>query len=221
MTVLKGEVAVKQSIALIKTFKLLKDYTLNNAGFVPLNELLKLNNQTNENTNAIVKLEDKINEHEKQLQIVMENFVDPIKYKPLIIKKNQRIEADVAYQEIYSLAKKSIFIIDDYISVKTLEHLKNCGEKVEIIIFSDNVARNGVTEKELSDFLLDTKIDLVIKPNNHMFHDRYIVIDYKTDNEIIYLCGSSSKDSGNSLTTIMEIEHTNLYRPLIDELLKK
>ena len=88
------------------------------------------------------------------------------------------------------------------------------------IIFSDNVARNKVTEKELNDLINDTGLDIKIKPNHNMFHDRYIVIDYKRDNEIIYLCGSSSKDSGNSLTTIMEIEHTYLYHQLIDELLQ-
>lgn len=44
------------------------------------------------------------------------------------------------------------------------------------------------------------------KKNNNRFHDRYIIIDYKTDNEKLFHCGSSSKDAGNKITTITKIE---------------
>ena len=37
----------------------------------------------------------------------------------------ERFSADVVYEKIYGVAKKSIYIIDNYIGVRTLVHLKN------------------------------------------------------------------------------------------------
>ena len=51
------------------------------------------------------------------------------------------------------------------------------------------------------------------------FHDRYIVIDYKTQSEKIYHCGASSKDAGNKITTISKSDNKELYHPMVDDLL--
>ena len=48
-----------------------------------------------------------------------------------------------------------------------------------------------------------------------MFHSRFIIIDFNTDNEIIYLCGGSSKDSGKRINAIQEITEKELYKDLI------
>ena len=219
MTVLKGEVAVKQSIALIKAFKSMKDYIFN-SNLLPLNEVLKLSEQTCQNTNAIEKLEERMDNTDKQLQIVMENFVDPSRYKQFVIQKNQRIEADVAFQNIFSSAKENIIIVDNYISVDTLSNLKITNKNVQITIVSDNKSKNCLNNKQLDDFENDTEMDINVLENNMVTHDRFIVIDFKTDNYIIYLCGSSIKDSGNSLTTITEINPTELWTKIIENLLK-
>ena len=47
--------------------------------------------------------------------------------------------ADVAYSSIYSKAKKSVYLVDNYIGIRTLVHLKNVISGVEIKVFSDNV----------------------------------------------------------------------------------
>lgn len=219
MTVLKGEVAVKQSIALIKAFKSMKDYIFN-SNLLPLNEVLEISEQTHQNANAIAKLEERIVNIDKQLQIVMENFVDPSRYKQFVIQKNQRIEADVAFQNIFSSAKENIIIVDNYISVDTLSNLKTTNKNVQITIVSDNKSKNCLTDKQLDDFENDTEMDINVLENNMVTHDRFIVIDFKTDNYIIYLCGSSIKDSGNSLTTITEINPTELWTKIIENLLK-
>ncbi len=36
-------------------------------------------------------------------------------------------------------------------------------------------------------------------------HDRFIVLDHETDDERLFHCGSSSKDSGNRITVISEL----------------
>ena len=53
MTVLKGELAIKQSKALIRTFKQMKDFIVENQDFIGSKELVQIAIQTNQNTNDI------------------------------------------------------------------------------------------------------------------------------------------------------------------------
>ena len=210
MTVLRGELAVKQSKALIRLFKRMKDYIVESKGVVEYNASL-INDK-------FLSYDKKLEKVDEQLKIVMNNFADPSTYKHFLIFNNQRVEADLAYQTIYSLAKYSVLIIDDYIGIKTLQLLKSCKPSVEISIYSDNKSKNPLTNELINDFITDTGYSLSIEKNNSKFHDRYIVIDYLKDNEIIYHCGTSSKDAGNSVTTITKVEFPFLYHPLIEDM---
>lgn len=53
-----------------------------------------------------------------------------------------------------------------------------------------------------------------------IFHDRYIILDYDTDDEKIYLCGGSSKDTGGGITSILEDPDRAKYDSMIKDLLK-
>ena len=55
-TVLKGELAVKQSIAIMRVFKEMRHYLLENKTLIDSNEIAKLAIQTNQNTRDIIKL---------------------------------------------------------------------------------------------------------------------------------------------------------------------
>lgn len=54
----------------------------------------------------------------------------------------------------------------------------------------------------------------------NMYHDRYIVIDYGTEQERILHCGPSSKDGGNRIGSIVEIRERDGYHTMVDELRK-
>ena len=56
MTVLKGDLAVKQSKALIRLFKNMKDYIVDNNNFIDVRDFMKLSLQTVENTNSIYNI---------------------------------------------------------------------------------------------------------------------------------------------------------------------
>ena len=213
MTVLKGDLATKQSLALVRAFKQMKDYLIENKSILTTDETIKLTNLVNEHSNRLDKIEEK-------LEVVMDNFKDPSKYKHYLIRNGEKLEADVAYQEIYKLAKKSIYIIDDYINVKTLQLLKVCSSNIDIIIISDNKSRNNLNENYLEDFKHDMGFDIILKQNNNKFHDRYIIIDYNTNDYKIFHCGTSSKDSGKSINTIIEIKEKELYVSLIEKALR-
>ena len=211
MTVLKGDLAIQQSKSLIRLFKAMKDYIIETKNVsYSANQCIDIKFSSYDKRFEII---------ENKLNMVMDNFIDPSTYKEFAIFDGQRIESDIAFQTIYSLAKKSIILIDDYISVKTLQLFKVCRNNIIISVCSDNVARNGVTDELLQDFINDTGLIISLKPTYRKAHDRYIVIDYETDNEIIYHSGCSSKDGGNKLTTIMRIENNIDYHRFIDDII--
>ena len=212
MTVLKGELATKQSIALIDCFKQMKDYIIENQNFINYSSGYLLD--------KFKTYDQKFEVIEDKLEFVIDQFIDPSTYKHFLIKDGQKIEADVAYQEIYQLAKASLIIIDDYISVKTLKLLKVCSNNIKVIIITDNLARNKINKEFINDFKHDTTIDITFKYNNDKFHDRYIAIDFNTDHFIFYHCGASSKDSGHSVNTIIEVQDKIVYVGLINEALE-
>ena len=59
---------------------------------------------------------------------------------------------------------------------------------------------------------------IALKKSKGICHDRWIIIDYNTQNEQLFISGASSKDAGNKITTIMKEEHSELYHPLIDKI---
>ena len=147
----------------------------------------------------------------------MENFVDPSTYKHFLILNGQKLEADVAYAQIYGLAKKSLLIVDNYVDIKTLNLLRNAHKGVSILIASDQYTR--ITDDMLNDFraaMPGISIDKVSAA--HKFHDRYILIDFKTKSEKLYHCGASSKDAGNKITTIVQLDDIEVYRSMFEEL---
>ena len=207
MTVLKGEIAVKQSKTLIRLFKNMKDYLIENNNLLTQKDYLNLFKLINNNSDRITELEKDIKSFSKLIN------------NHYLILNGEKIEGDIAYQEIYRLANKTIYIIDDYIDVKTLQLLKSAKENIGIIIFSDNKSRNNLNSNFINDFINDTGFNIQFKKNNNRFHDRYIIIDFDTENEIIFHCGASSKDVGKRITTITKIEEQYIYKELVKDIL--
>ena len=213
MTVLKGELATKQSLSLIRLFKQMKDYIVDNRVFLDANSLLTIPKRLDKHDREIRTIKHDLKE-------VMSNFIDPNTYKHFLILDGEKVEGDYVYQTIYKTAKKSILLIDDYIGVKSLLLLKVASSNIEITIISDNVATPKLEETFIEDFKNTVNQSLSIIPSNNRFHDRYILIDCGTDNETVYHCGSSSKDTGNKITTLNKLGDSITYRNLISVLFK-
>ncbi|MBP3337897.1 MAG: ORF6N domain-containing protein [Lachnospiraceae bacterium] len=235
MTVLKGDLAVQQSKALIRTFKQMKDYIIENQNLIGEREYLQLSMQVSDNIRTTMELRSDLNEVEEQMAEVMDNLSNVVTHSELsevmnefgephikrgyLVLNGQPFMADLAYYEIYSQAKATIFIIDNYIGLKTLELLISCKRGIDITIFSDNLAK-GLRKNVYNDFCKEyPKLNINIKQTGGIFHDRYIIIDYDTDNEKIFHCGASSKDAGSRVTSILEVLDTINYHPMIDGLL--
>ena len=236
MTVLRGELAVKQSRALVRTFKKMKDYIMDNRELIGQREYIQLSMQTAENVRDISKLKSDIGSVEKQMSDVMNQLSDVVTKSDLSEMMNSFVNtedngwlmyyntkyctADLAYSEIYGQAKKTIYVVDNYIGLRTLVLLKNVPVNVSITLFSDNVG-GRLHVVEYKDFCKEyPSVRMTLKETGGCFHDRFIVLDYGTEDERIFLCGASSKDAGARITSIVEDFGVKKYKPLLDELLK-
>jgi len=218
MTVLKGELATRQSKMLIRTFKEMKDFIIDNRSLMGSQKILQLSVQTTQNTADIAEIKNKMVTKD-ELAKVIHDFTDPKTRHEYLILNGETVEANMAYSSIYEAAKHTIFVVDNYISLKTLVLLKNASADVKITVFSDNIGK-GLHQTDYDDFTKQyPAINIDFRRTNGMFHDRYIILDYNTPTERIYHCGASSKDSGKKVSTIIEVQDRQLYHPIIDALI--
>ena len=94
MTVLKGSLAVKQSKALIRTFKKMKDYILENRDLIGQRELLQLSMETANNRIEISKINSDMISLEKQISDVAEGLKDVVTKSELADMMNSFISDD-------------------------------------------------------------------------------------------------------------------------------
>lgn len=216
-TVLKSELAVQQSIVIMRAFKNMRHYILENRQLASKEDLqriaLTINSYKEKTDNAIQNIE-------KRIDKLSENFISDSDIKDILIYKGQKFEADKAYIDIYQKATKSIFVVDDYVNIKTLHLLSHKKSGVHVILFTENGfgrSRDYLTSSEVTDFNQEYP-PIQVKPNPDC-HDRFIVLDYGTKTEKVFHCGASSKDAGKKVCTINVIENTAMIHPIFDALL--
>ena len=107
--------------------------------------------------------------------------------------------------DIFNSSKKSIVIIDNYISKELLDVV--CKTNKNITIYTKNIDKIMINkyQKQYN--------NLIIKINNS-FHDRFIIID----EIILYHCGASFKDLGNKCFAINIIDNKEILNNLINKL---
>ena len=177
MTVLKGELAVRQSIALVRTFKRMKDYILENRDLIGQREILQLSMETANNRIEINKInsdmislekqisdvaEDKLIQREKQLAVLedkikRENQDYEDKYNNENVAKLRAFdERDTAKKELQEILK------DYYVDIKSIlskvhyreyQYMDKVGKKDLILMIEKEYELGrllGKTSKEVS-----------------------------------------------------------------------
>jgi len=133
MTVLKGDLATRQSKALIRIFRAMKDYIVENQGLLTQHDYLRLSMQVSDTQQTVHAIQAQLVEHEDRLNTVFTQMSDTVRKseispfmldlakkadeehpKEFLILNGQPAKADETYINIYSQAKHSIFIIDNY-----------------------------------------------------------------------------------------------------------
>ena len=222
MTVLRGELAVKQSRALVMTFKAMKDYVIETKTLVSEREDLKMLEMVAENSQQVGRIKERITIMDKRLidmeskveNAVMRNEVSPVmldfnkftESREYLFMENELMEARDVYLDIYSKAKKSIHIIDNYIDIRTLRLLGTVRKGVKVTIFSDNKGHH-LHLSDLIDFRHEfPSVEIELIQTCDTMHDRFIIVDYGEKGETTYHCGGSSKDAGRAVTMISKVD---------------
>lgn len=225
-TVLRGELAEQQSIFIMRAFREMRHYIKQNQQFVTQSEMRLVTAKVSEISVQVAgvvdwknKAENRFDSIQRSIDTLNENFVSDKDFKNYVIYKGQKFEADAAYIDIYQQAKKSIYVVDDYVNTKTLQLLSQKEAGVEVVLFTENGhgKRGFLTTAVVNDFIQEYP-PLRIKPNSDC-HDRLIVLDYGLPTEQAYHCGASSKDAGKKLCAINVIIETSMIHPVIDKLL--
>ena len=236
MTVLKGDLAVKQSKALIRAFQSMKNYIIENQGMVGQIEYLKLCLQVSDSIKENMKMRKDLDDLSESMKGVLDKLSDVVlrsEISPILLEmgepeekrehlflNGQPMKADLAYLEIFSKAKKSIHLVDDYINIKTLHLLQDVRKDVAVTIISDNV-RNLLRTSDLNDFHKEAPdIQVEFVRSRAISHDRFIVLDYMTEEERLFLCGSSSKDAGYRTSSITEFTNETIKKAFHEDLEK-
>ena len=137
MTVLKGELAVRQSIALVRTFKRMKDYILENRDLIGQREILQLSMETANNRIEINKINSDMISLEKQISDVAEGLKDVVTKSELADMMNSFVSDDdekwLMFNAKFSSADEVLIIteIDRLGRTKqdTLDELRKLKEK--------------------------------------------------------------------------------------------
>ena len=144
-TVLRGELAEQQSIFIMRTFREMRHYIKQNQQFVTQAEMRLVTAKVSEISVQVAgvvdwknKTKDRFDCIQRSIDTLNENFVSDKDFKNFVIYKGQKFEADAAYIDIYQKAKKSIYVVDDYVNTKTLQLLSQKQAGVEVILFTEN-----------------------------------------------------------------------------------
>ena len=218
-SVLHSERAINASVLIVRVFVEVAHYILQNTPLLPYEELKLLQSRQEKLSDKIQDIEENMIKKD-ELSDFIKLFDTGIKNEEILILDGEPFKADLAYQKIYGTAEYSIIVIDDYLGLKTLQHLASAKKGVRITIISDNKGNNPLKLSEYNDFLKeypDLKMNFIASLDR--IHDRYIAIDFETEKEKLYHCGASSKDAGRRITTITEIKGIADYKNTLELLL--
>ena len=211
--------AIEASIQIMEAFVEMSHYIRQNRQLLPYDELRELELKHYQLSERVQSIEDNMLVR-ADLSNLMKLFDSDIKSEEILILNGEPLKADEAFQKIYKKAKESIIIIDDYLGVKTLRHLTHAKAGINITIISDNKCYSPLRLTEYKDFQTEYPgMEIKFIKAQNKVHDRFIILDYGIKSMKIYLCGSSSKDSGNKVTAIIEIKEMDVYNNCVNNLL--
>ena len=185
-SVLKTEVASKISVNIMRAFVKMRNYISNN--------LLE--------QNYINKM---VLKHDEEIKLLQDTFSKFDTFSNELFFEGQIYDAHSLLLDIFNTSKKSIIIIDNYISKELLDVLAKTNKNVTI--HTKNIDNNLINKYQ------SQYNNMTIKINNS-FHDRFIIIDRTT----LYHCGASFKDLGKKCFAINKIDNIKITKDLLNAL---
>lgn len=188
MTILKGKKAIEQSKNLIRAFKKMKDYLVNN----------NIIDQKYIN-NLVLKQQDILIDHDNRISKI-ENV-----NRNKIFFEGEIYDAYSMLLNIFGRISEELIIIDNYANKELLDIVsKYCNR---VIIISKNLDESLIKK-------YNSQYSNVTFINNDSFHDRFLIIDRKD----VYNIGSSIKDIGKKTTCINKIEDEKELNKILERI---
>ena len=177
-TVLNGEIAEKQSIFIMRAFREMRHFIMNNERmFERINSIeLKQLEYQKESEEKFNKIFDYIADHKEDNQKI---FFD-----------GQIYDAFSLLTDIVGQAKREIVLIDGYIDVITLNILAK--KNVGIDVFAYTLPSARISAQDINSF--NAQYPTLTVKRTTAFHDRFLIVD-----EDVYHIGASLKDLGKRL----------------------
>ncbi|MBQ8156430.1 ORF6N domain-containing protein [Candidatus Saccharibacteria bacterium] len=232
MTILKGDLATKQSRSLVMAFKAMKDYIIDNQKILDCRNNLRLAMKVADNAERIAVMEGEFNDISADIGVMKERlntfikkseispflraFGKDLKSGEFLICEGELTKASETYIDIFCSARKSVEIIDDYVDIKTLRYLQKIKSGVTVTIYTENIG-HYLHERDLQDYRKEFP-GIVIRfvKSLREFHDRFIIIDRGDNDGELYHCGASLKDSGTRLTVISIIKDAGVAKEIFE-----
>ena len=178
MTVLKGELAVKQSKTLIRLFKQMKDFVLTNSQlFAEIDSIKK----------HLIESDLHHKENDKRIDelfTLMDKY--KIEEKQGIFFQGQIFDAYAKFESFIQSAKKEIVLIDGYVDLTVLERLAKKQKGVDVLLYT--ASKTKITNLDVQKF--NAQYPTLTLNFTSKMHDRFLIID----NSVLYHIGASLKD---------------------------
>ena len=178
MTVLKGELAVKQSKTLIRLFKQMKDFVLTNSQlFAEIDSIKK----------HLIESDLHHKENDKRIDelfTLMDKY--KIEEKQGIFFQGQIFDAYAKFESFIQSARKEIVLIDGYVDLTVLERLAKKQNGVNVQLYTDS--KTKITNLDVQKF--NAQYPTLTLNFTSKMHDRFLIID----NSVLYHIGASLKD---------------------------
>lgn len=184
-TILKTKVAIETTIAIMDAFVAMKNYLSNS--------LLEQNFYKN-----------MLLDHDDRIKILENNFNNKT-FSNEIFYDGEIYDAYSLLLKIIDTSKKSIIVIDNYVSKELLDILSKTNKM--ITIYSKNLDNNLINK-------YNSQYSNAIFKMDNRFHDRFIIID-ESD---VYHCGASFKDLGKKCFGINRIKDEKMIKELLSRL---
>lgn len=181
-SILRTEIATKVSVNIMRAFVIMRKYISDN--------LLEQNHYKN-----------MLLRHDEEIKILQNTFSKFDTFSNEIFFEGQIWDAHSLLLDIFNTSKKSIVIIDNYISKELLDVLSKTNK--DITVYTKNIDKNLISKYQSQYSNLKVKI-------NSSFHDRFIIID----DRVLYHCGASFKDLGKKCFGINKIDSINMINDI-------
>ncbi len=194
-TVLNGEIAEKQSIFIMRAFREMRHFIMNNERMF-------------ERINSIeLKQLEYQKESEEKFNKIFDYIVDHKEVNQKIFFDGQIYDAFSLLTDIVGQAKREIVLIDGYIDVITLNILAKKNSGVDVFAYTLPSAR--ISSQDINNF--NAQYPTLTIKKTIAFHDRFLIIDGVEG----YHIGASLKDAGKKCFGVNKIEGTDVVKDIM------